>query len=92
MFGRREHRHIRINLREDLRFNLFAMGFKLIGVCETLAQFDGLFVIDCPVNNGLDFRNRGSTTRIDKKRDIKSFTRIVKHVVCSGSDREAVGF
>ena len=63
------------------------MGFKLVDVCEALAQLDSLLGGDGAVNSSLDFRDRCFALRIYKRRDIKGVTRIIQDIVGNGTCR-----
>lgn len=63
------------------------MGFKLVDVCEALAQLDSLLGGDGAVNSSLDFRDRCFSPRIYKRRNIKGFARMIQDIVGNGTSR-----
>lgn len=63
------------------------MGLKLVDVCKALAQLDGLFGRDCPVNGSLYLLQRGLAAPVHKRRDIESLARMVKDVLGDGPGR-----
>ena len=63
------------------------MGLKLVDVCKALAQLDGLFGRDCPVNGSLYLLQRGLAAPVHKRRNIESLARMVKDVLGDGPGR-----
>lgn len=56
-------------------------------MCKALAQLDGLFGRDCPIDGGLYLLQRGLAASVHKRRNVKSLARMVKDVLGDGTCR-----